>query len=99
MVETRLLDPKEAAGLLGCTESALALWRRQRVGPVYVRLGQRLIRYRSEDLFRWVHANQVEPGLQQKTAAPQAFRRETKTGDDTKGGEGKHGVGRQEVAF
>ena len=36
-----LLDPKETAALLGCTESALALWRKQHRGPSYIRVGQR----------------------------------------------------------
>ena len=52
-----LLMTKQAARLLGCTEATLALWRRQQSGPAYVRVGRRLIRYRSQDLASWVERN------------------------------------------
>jgi predicted DNA-binding transcriptional regulator AlpA len=53
-----LLDSKEAAKLLGCTEGALALWRRERRGPSFVRLG-RLVRYLQGDLIDWVESRKV----------------------------------------
>jgi len=62
MRNERLLDSKETATVLGCTQAALALWRRQRRGPTYVRLGLRMVRYRERDLARWLEAGRVEPG-------------------------------------
>jgi predicted DNA-binding transcriptional regulator AlpA len=56
-----LVDGKEAARRLGCTVSALALWRRQRRGPTYVRLG-RLVRYREADLDTWVQSCRIHSG-------------------------------------
>lgn len=55
-----LLDPKETAALLGCTESALALWRKQHRGPSYIRVGQRLVRYRQQDLVSWLELHRVD---------------------------------------
>jgi predicted DNA-binding transcriptional regulator AlpA len=48
-----LLNSQEAAKFLGCTESALALWRRERRGPTYLRIS-RLVRYRREDLLAFL---------------------------------------------
>ena len=55
-----LMDGKEAARILGCTDAALALWRKKHRGPSYVRLG-RLVRYREADLSDWIAACRVEP--------------------------------------
>jgi len=61
MRNERLLDSKEAATVLGCTQAALALWRKQHRGPTYIRLGMRLVRYRARDLARWLEAGRVDP--------------------------------------
>ena len=58
MLTESLLDSKEAAKLLGCTEAALALWRKERRGPSFVRVG-RLIRYFQVDLRDWVQSRKV----------------------------------------
>jgi len=52
-----LLNSKDAARLLACDEKTLALWRRRRTGPAYVRLGSRLVRYTPTDLQHWITAN------------------------------------------
>jgi predicted DNA-binding transcriptional regulator AlpA len=54
----RLLDSKEAANILGCTQAALVFWRRKESGPNFVRLG-RLVRYRECDLIRWIERQTV----------------------------------------
>ena len=58
MTEDVLLNAKQAAKLLACTEAALALWRRERRGPTYVRLG-RLVRYQKSDVFSWIDSRRV----------------------------------------
>lgn len=58
----RLLDSKATADLLGCTESALALWRKRHYGPSYIRVGPRLVRYRQQDLFTWLELRRVDSG-------------------------------------
>ena len=50
----RLLDVKEAAALLGCSEAAIRKWVHQRRLPA-VRVG-RLVRFRRQDLEAFVQA-------------------------------------------
>lgn len=45
-----LLDEKEAAALLALRVSTLRNWRALRKGPRFVKVGQRLVRYRRADL-------------------------------------------------
>ncbi len=58
MTEDVLLNSRQIAELLGCTEAALALWRRERRGPDYVRLG-RLVRYRKSGVSSWIDSRTV----------------------------------------
>jgi predicted DNA-binding transcriptional regulator AlpA len=58
---TRLLTPKEASEFLSVPEKTLAQWRSQRRGPLFVRMENRLIRYRSADLQSYVNERIVEP--------------------------------------
>jgi predicted DNA-binding transcriptional regulator AlpA len=58
MSETkRLLTPEEAGRLLGVGIQTLSNWRTRKVGPIYVKVGQRLIRYREDDLQAFVDAS------------------------------------------
>jgi predicted DNA-binding transcriptional regulator AlpA len=59
----RLLSPKQASEFLAVPESTLAHWRSERRGPVYVKLEDRLIRYRTSDLEKYIGARIVEPVL------------------------------------
>jgi predicted DNA-binding transcriptional regulator AlpA len=59
MPDESLVDTGEAARILGCTKAAVTLWRRERRGPNYVRLG-RLIRYRRSDLFTWIESRLIQ---------------------------------------
>jgi hypothetical protein len=58
--EDHLLNPRQTASILGCTEATLAVWRRRSTGPGWVRVG-RLIRYRHSNLIRWIEAKTVDP--------------------------------------
>jgi excisionase family DNA binding protein len=44
----------EAAEYLGVSAATLKRWRGKKEGPEYMRLGERIIRYRSSDLDRWL---------------------------------------------
>jgi predicted DNA-binding transcriptional regulator AlpA len=57
----RLLTPKEASEFLSVPEKTLAQWRSQRRGPLFVRMENRLIRYRSADLQKYVSERIVQP--------------------------------------
>lgn len=50
------LSPGEAARFLGVTTKALKEWRRPRspLGPPFVRMSQRTVRYSTEDLKRYL---------------------------------------------
>lgn len=54
------LNEKEAASFLGLSRQSLANWRCQRRGPVYHKIGGRII-YRAEDLEQFLHANRIDP--------------------------------------
>ena len=60
MQEDNGLTVKEAARVIGVSESALRLWKRQRRGPRYYRAG-RLVRYRKSDLDTWIEKQSCEP--------------------------------------
>lgn len=49
-----LVEPKEAAKLLATNERTLANWRSAKKGPRFVRVGQRMIRYRRSDLAKFL---------------------------------------------
>ena len=58
MMNEALLQTKDAAQLLGCTEAALALWRKEGRGPAFLKLG-RLVRYARRDLETYLDANRL----------------------------------------
>jgi hypothetical protein len=49
-LQARGLRPKEAASVLGTTEGTLANWRLRGEGPVYHKIGKRIVVYMPEDL-------------------------------------------------
>jgi predicted DNA-binding transcriptional regulator AlpA len=55
----RNLTQAEAADLLGISGTTLAIWRCQRRGPAYIKLGSS-VRYRLDDLIDWLNRNRVE---------------------------------------
>lgn len=56
-----MLTPTETAEILGVPEGTLAQWRSQGRGPAYVKLENRLIRYRQRDLEKYVSGCIIEP--------------------------------------
>ena len=49
-----LLNTKQAAQYLGVSDGTLRRWRSERFGPAYVQQSPRNVRYRMEDLQKWV---------------------------------------------
>lgn len=56
-----LLSPSEAAERLGVTENWLEDARLRKVGPAYLRLGYRTVRYSIEDLDAFIAARRQVP--------------------------------------
>jgi len=55
-----LLTPKEAAEFLGIPSGTLAQWRSQRRGPPYIKLEERLVRYRRSDLEEYLSGHLID---------------------------------------
>jgi hypothetical protein len=54
------LTTEEVATILGCTRNQLALWRRDRFGPAWIKAGSRIL-YRQDDLLRWIEGRTENP--------------------------------------
>lgn len=54
-----LIPPVELSDRLGLTPQLLADWRSRRVGPAYLKLGHRTVRYRSSDVDKWLASRKV----------------------------------------
>jgi len=53
------MNTAAAAEYVGVSEATLKRWRGNNTGPEYLRLGERIIKYRQTDLDRWlIHAKQ-----------------------------------------
>jgi predicted DNA-binding transcriptional regulator AlpA len=61
-----LLNEREAANLLRVSSSTMERWRADGVGPRFVKLSVRAIRYRFSDLRAFVLTHEVPPGEKQK---------------------------------
>ena len=59
----QLLNAKEVADQLGVTTTTLAIWRCRKQGLPYVKLGNRMIRYKAADVAAYVQERTVKrPG-------------------------------------
>ena len=54
-----LLAPSDLAALIGIDERTLAVWRVQRRGPDFVKLG-RAVFYRHADIDAWIDLNKTQ---------------------------------------
>lgn len=52
-----LLTTNQLASLLGLKAETLARWRSLRIGPRFVRISPRCLRYRSSDISAWLELN------------------------------------------
>lgn len=62
METEKLLNTKEAAGIIGANRRTLDNWRNLGRGPVYVKLNARNVRYALGDLLAFIEKHKVEPG-------------------------------------
>ena len=60
--ETKLLDTKQAAAIIGANPRTLDNWRNLGRGPVYVKLNARNVRYALADLLDFIEKHRVNPG-------------------------------------
>lgn len=56
-----LLAPEDVAHELGIAPATLAAWRSRGTGPTFVKLGDRLVRYRRADLSAYIAARRRNP--------------------------------------
>ncbi|TSE00815.1 helix-turn-helix domain-containing protein [Skermania sp. ID1734] len=57
------MDTATATAYIGLEgEHTLAAWRAKGIGPAYVRIGTRTIRYSIADLDAWLEAQRTVPG-------------------------------------
>ncbi|MCG5533015.1 helix-turn-helix domain-containing protein [Halorhodospira sp. 9621] len=76
-----LATTEELAGYLCVSQRTLERWRRQRIGPAWVRVGHK-IRYRREDVDAWLAKHRQEPVLEvarEAGARGQAFSANSKS--------------------
>lgn len=59
---TNLLKTDEAAAYLGVRPTTLEHWRSYGKGPSHIKIGPRIIRYRLNDLDKWLEENVVVVG-------------------------------------
>jgi excisionase family DNA binding protein len=61
MIVNDLLTAKETSKMLGVKIQTLACWRMKKEFLPFCRIG-RLIRYRKEDIERWIEKRVISPG-------------------------------------
>lgn len=54
-----VMDEKDAAVFIGVSQKTLQTWRSRRMGPPYIRIARKCIRYRETDLKAFVDARVV----------------------------------------
>ena len=57
----RSLTTEEAADMLGVAPATMRDWKAQRVGPPYVQLSSRCVRYRQSDIEKFITDRRVVP--------------------------------------
>jgi predicted DNA-binding transcriptional regulator AlpA len=54
------LTPKEVSKILSIKESQLAKWRMKPVKIPFIKIGQRVVRYKREDVISFMESRRVE---------------------------------------
>jgi predicted DNA-binding transcriptional regulator AlpA len=52
-----LLDTVKTAQMLGLHPTTLATWRVEGRGPRFIKIGERKVRYRQDDIDHWLESN------------------------------------------
>lgn len=56
-----LSTPAELSSFLGVSIVTLARWRRNKTGPLWVRVGAQAVRYPRESVHEWLEEHELEP--------------------------------------
>lgn len=59
-VFTETLNETQAAGLMGLKSHTLRKWRQLCIGPDYIRISERCVRYRREDILAFLESRRVK---------------------------------------
>lgn len=57
MNDYQLLTEAQVAELIGLSQRALQSWRNKGIGPNFVKINNKVVRYRYGDLVAWVNQN------------------------------------------
>lgn len=57
--------PTDVANMLNLTTQTLMLWRKKGIGPEWIKLGQNIVRYPTENFKEWMNGK-YNKGLQQE---------------------------------
>jgi predicted DNA-binding transcriptional regulator AlpA len=56
-----MLKEPEGAGLAGLAANTFRKYRQLGLGPAYIRISARCIRYRRSDILSWIESRRVKP--------------------------------------
>jgi len=56
------LSEGAAGKLIGVVDHTMRKWRQLGIGPEYIRISARCVRYRRSDILRWLESRRVKPG-------------------------------------
>ncbi len=59
MQNNKFLNEIQAAELLGCAVQTMRNWRHRRVGPTYIKMGKKSVRYDRDDLIRYMSRQKI----------------------------------------
>ena len=69
-MQEEMIKATDAARLLGVARQTLAGWRARHIGPPYVALTPRSLRYRRSAVIAYIHAREVAPDSIQAGESP-----------------------------
>lgn len=55
------LNESEAGKLIGVVDHTMRKWRQLGIGPEYIRISARCVRYRRSDILHWLESRRVKP--------------------------------------
>ncbi len=60
--ELELITPERLSELIKVDVDVLTQWRSRGTGPIFVKLGKRLVRYRRADILSWIEKSSRKGG-------------------------------------
>jgi len=62
--DNKPISQKEAAKLLGVTERIMQSWRFRGIGPRFIRMGVKCVRYKPLELTQYLESRTIDPAAQ-----------------------------------